>query len=253
MAAVALAACAVPAEEPPAPLEVVEEGPRGVDKRQLDDAVREIEAATDTRIGLALYDGAELTAAGTVASLPAWSTIKVPIAFSATEYCDYAPEYLEDLIAASIEISDNDATNALWACLEASGGAQTLVREQVGLRIDAAWGRTPWPFASQARYAYKLSRRDDVDTNPILGHMGQIAEEQAWGLGALDIPFKGGWGDVEANGSWQSRQMGFGELGGVTYGIAFGAVSDSGSFGDTIEALDAVTELLVQASGSPME
>lgn len=240
-----LCACAAPEEEP-APLEVVREAEEtpGVDPEVLEAAIARIEEDTDTRMGLSLYDGHEHHSFGSVASLPAWSTVKIPIAFAAMAHCEYDEDYIEELITLSIEISDNDATNELWACLNAAGGAEELVREEIGSRVEVAWGRTAWPFASQAEYAYKLSQRDDLVTNPIINHMQRIDEEQSWGLGALGMPFKGGWGDIDEDGSWQSRQMAFGQINGVTYGIAAGALSEAGSFEATTQALDELAAVL---------
>lgn len=240
-----LSACTTDADpEPVVVTETKVEVSAGVDTQWLERELARIEKETSTRMGLSLYDGEDEFTLGSIRSLPAWSTVKVPIAFAAEEHCEYNADYVSDLIESSIEISDNAATDTLWFCLEAAGGAQELVHEEMGGRVDIAWGRTPWPFAAQARYAYTLSQRKDVKTSQVIKHMRNIADEQAWGLGELDIPMKGGWGDVDADGSWQSRQMGFGEIGGQMYGISVGAVSEAGSFDDTIEAIDAVAELL---------
>lgn len=239
--------CACGTQDPePVPLEVVSEAEvtPGVDAETLEAAIARIEEETETRMGLSLYDGNVHTSLGSIDSLPAWSTVKIPIAFASEAHCGYDEDYLESLITLSIEISDNDATNELWACLNAAGGAEELVREEIGSRVDVAWGKTAWPFASQAKYAYKLSQRSDVETNPIINHMRHIDQEQSWGLGALGMPFKGGWGDIEADGSWQSRQMAFGQIGGVTYGIAAGALSEAGSFQATTDALDQLAAVL---------
>ncbi|WP_301925307.1 hypothetical protein [Corynebacterium glaucum] len=233
----------------PEPVVVAETKPSvdvGIDTQKLDREIARIERQTSTRLGLSLYDGTSELNFGSVRSLPAWSTVKVPIAFAAEEHCEYDDDYIADLIESSIEISDNDATDALWYCLEAAGGAQELVHDEIGGRVDIAWGRTPWPFAAQARYAYGLSQRPDAKTSQVIRHMRNIADEQAWGLGELNIPIKGGWGDIDEDGSWQSRQMGFGEIDGQLYGISVGAVSEDGSFQDTIDAIDALTEMLAQ-------
>lgn len=246
LAAACLAGCGQQ-QEPPA-LEVVQvpkvEVKGGVDADELDDAIVKIERATNTTVGLSLYDGDVTTKSGSVSSLPAWSTIKVPISFAAQEHCAYDEEVLDRLIESAIEISDNDATDQLWYCLDAAGGAQDYLRDEIGSKIDVAWGRTAWPLNAQARYAWEISQRSDVERNEVVRHMRRIDEEQAWGLGELDIPFKGGWGDVQEDGSWQSRQMGFGEINGVLYGIAVGSVSEAGSFQDTVDAIDAVVGVL---------
>lgn len=247
--AAAVAVLALGGCSSPAPLEVVR-APAPEQASFSPSAIREalprIEEATSTRVGLSLYDGTSPTSLGTISTQPAWSTIKIPVSFAALASCDYDRDYVEELVARAIENSDNDATDAMWACLDAAGGARELVGAEVGAPASEAWGRTPWSFESQARYAWGLSLRDDEADAIILNHMRHIEDDQRWGLGALDIPFKGGWGDVQEDGSWQSRQMGIITLGGKTHGIAIGATSASGSFEDTTAALDMLAKLIAQ-------
>ena len=77
----------------------------------LDKKVAAIEKETGTEVGVALFDGSEMTQSGSLYALPAWSTIKIPIARAAVEHCDYGAEYVEELTQASIEWSDNDSVN----------------------------------------------------------------------------------------------------------------------------------------------
>lgn len=70
--------------------------------------------------------------------------------------------------------------------------------------------------------------------------MRNITEDQAYGLGQLGVPFKGGWSDVEEDGSWHTRQLGW-----IKHvGVAIGARSADGSYEDTMDALDQVAEAI---------
>ena len=203
-----------------------------------------IEEETGTEVGVALFDGSEMTQSGSLYALPAWSTIKIPIARAAVEHCDYGADYVEELTQASIEWSDNDSARALWDCMGSDEQAGEMVREEIAksgsqVKVEGAFGTTSWSFPGQARYAYYLSQQDEDD--PVIMEMHHIAEDQSYGLGTLEtVPFKGGWSDDETDGSWHTRQ--FGWLDG--YGVAIGARSEDGSYDDTMDALDKVAKLL---------
>ena len=210
----------------------------------LAEAVAAIEGDTNTEVGIALYDGSAMTQAGSLEWLPAWSTMKIPIARAAAEHCEYGEEYVAELTEAAIEWSDNDAARALWDCMGSDKEASAKVGEEIAnsgshVRVEGAFGTTRWSFAGQARYAFYLSQQDQDD--PVITDMHHIAEDQSYGLGQLrGVPFKGGWSDDEKDGSWHTRQLGW--LDG--YGVAIGARSADGSYDDTMRALDQVAELL---------
>ena len=134
----------------------------------LDDAVAAIEKDTGTEVGVALFDGSEMTRSGSLYALPAWSTIKIPIARAAAEHCDYGEEYVEELTQASIEWSDNDSARALWDCMGSDEKAGEKVREEIAksgskVQVEGAFGTTSWSFPGQARYAFYLSQQDEDD------------------------------------------------------------------------------------------
>ncbi|OEY07585.1 hypothetical protein A0K93_06020 [Corynebacterium sp. BCW_4722] len=215
----------------------------------MEEAVARIEKDSDTEVGIALYDGLTVTQAGSLSWLPAWSTMKVPIAMAAAEHCEaYDDDTIEQLTTAAIEWSDNDAARALWDCMGTDDEASALVAAEVAkagtrVAVRGAFGTTRWSFAGQARYAHYLSQVDE--DNAVVAAMHHIAEDQAYGLGHIKgVPFKGGWSDFEPDGSWHTRQFGWLELDGVRYGVAVGARSEAGSYGDTMDALDAVAEEL---------
>ena len=210
----------------------------------LEDAVAAIEKETGTEVGVSLFDGSEMTQAGSLYALPAWSTIKIPIARAAVEHCDYGKEYVEELTQASIEWSDNDSARALWDCMGSDKEAAEKVRDEIAksgskVQVEGAFGTTSWSFPGQARYAFYLSQQDEDD--PVIMEMHHIAEDQSYGLGTLEtVPFKGGWSDDESDGSWHTRQFGWFD----GYGVAIGARSEDGSYDDTTAALDKVAQLL---------
>lgn len=217
----------------------------------LEEAVARIEKDSDTEVGIALYDGTRLTQSGSLQWLPAWSTMKVPIAMAAAEHCEaYDDDTIEQLTTAAIEWSDNDAARALWDCMGTDDEASALVAAEVAkagtrVAVRGAFGTTRWSFAGQARYAHYLSQVDE--DNAVVAAMHHIAEDQSYGLGRIKgVPFKGGWSDFEPDGSWHTRQFGWLEIGGVRYGVAVGARSEAGSYDDTMDALDAVAEALTK-------
>lgn len=248
LAPLLLVGCSTPEPEPE-PVLTTEQG--SVEKPEafddLGDEVAAIEKETSTEVGVALFDGSDLIQAGSLEWLPAWSTMKVPIAMTAAEHCEYSEETIEQYTEAAIQWSDNDAARALWDCMGSDEKASELVSaeiEQAGTHITvrAAFGTTRWSFAGQARYGYYLSELDE--DNPVFASMHHITEDQRYGLGQLSIPFKGGWSDYEPDGSWHTRQFGWLEIEGVPYGVAIGARSEAGSYDDTMDALDQVAGLL---------
>ncbi|PLA38324.1 hypothetical protein CYJ46_04435 [Corynebacterium coyleae] len=209
----------------------------------LEGVVAKIEEATNTEVGVALYDGTTLTQAGSLDTLPAWSTIKIPIARAAERHCEYDHATIADFTQASIEWSDNDSARALWDCMGDDLEAAKRVGEEIEkagphVNVRGAFGTTSWTFADQAKYAHYLSTRDQ--SQPVLADMRNITEDQAYGLGQLGVPFKGGWSDVEEDGSWHTRQLGW-----IKHvGVAIGARSADGSYEDTMDALDQVAEAI---------
>lgn len=238
-----LAGCAAQEEAEPLHTEVTTQ-PAPDPFEGLDEAVAAIEKETGTEVGVALFDGSEMTQSGSLYALPAWSTIKIPIARAAVEHCDYGADYVEELTQASIEWSDNDSARALWDCMGSDEQAGEMVREEIAksgsqVKVEGAFGTTSWSFPGQARYAYYLSQQDEDD--PVIMEMHHIAEDQSYGLGTLEtVPFKGGWSDDDTDGSWHTRQFGWFD----GYGVAIGARSEDGSYDDTMDALDKVAELL---------
>ena len=216
----------------------------------LDEKIATIEEKTNTQASLSLFDGTHPTNAGSGGTLPAWSTIKVPIALTAYEHCEDEDFVLEQTTAA-IEWSDNDAAFALWRCLGSDAEASALVSDEIAhagtsVHVEAAFGTTEWPVPAQARYAHHLATIRPE--NPVIQEMHKIDEEHSYGLGTIaDVPFKGGWSDAPDE-SFHVRQLGFTRIDGVDYGIAIAARSVLGSEKDCQDALDQIAALLIESS-----
>lgn len=214
-----------------------------------DGKVAAIEEKTNTQIGFSLYDGTHATNAGSGGALPAWSTIKVPIALTALEHCEDKEFVLEETTAA-IDWSDNDAAFALWRCIGSDEEASRLVGEEiatsgVSVHVEPAFGTTIWPIPAQARYAHHLA--SIPSDNPVIQEMHKIDPEHSYGLGTIaGMPFKGGWSDAD-DGSFHVRQLGFFTADGTDYGIAIAARSLLGSEQDCHDALDQLAALLTSS------
>lgn len=205
----------------------------------LDEKIAAIEEKTHTQLSFSLFDGTRATNSGSGGALPAWSTIKVPIALTAWEHCDDKDFVLEQTRAA-IEWSDNDSAYALWRCIGSDDEASRLVGEEiarsgVSVHVEPAFGTTTWPNPAQARYAQHLA--SIPADNPVIQEMHKIDEDHSYGLGTIaDLPFKGGWSD-DTDGSFHVRQLGFFTLSGSGAGSEVGAGSDAGAaFGVALAA-----------------
>lgn len=209
----------------------------------LDEKVAAIEEKTHTQLSFSLFDGTRATNSGSGGALPAWSTIKVPIALTALEHCDDREFVLEETTAA-IDWSDNDAAYALWRCIGSDEEASRLVGEEiaasgVSVNVEPAFGTTVWPIPAQARYAHHLA--SIPADNPVIQEMHKIDEDHSYGLGTIaDLPFKGGWSD-DADGSFHVRQLGFFTLSGSGAGAEAGASSDAGAGAEAGAGSDAGT------------
>lgn len=147
----------------------------------------------------------------------AWSTMKVPLAIAALR--QNGPAVME-LIVPAITVSDNDATWSLWmtlgddmstwipkfdAVLRDAGDPTTVFEEDRLQSGGPSYGESLWDDEDQVRFAAGLPCL--ADAAPVLELMGQIDEEQRWGLGTIaGARFKGGWGP--GDGEFLTRQFG---------------------------------------------
>lgn len=173
---------------------------------------------------------------------PAWSTIKVPLVIAALRESD-SPE-ITDAMRAAITESNNAAAESIWAGLGdpvtaahtvekvlVEAGDHTPVESRKVRPEFTAFGQTRWSLTDQLRFA-AFAACDDRDAQ-VRALMGQIEQDQQWGLGRIpDTEFKGGWGPSEA-GAYLVRQFGFvtNPSGGVSV-VAVAVEPASGSFSD---------------------
>ncbi|WP_165164773.1 hypothetical protein [Corynebacterium qintianiae] len=242
--ALTTAACSAPAagtdteETPSAPVSAPDPVFEVTDTlRFLRDDLAEIEDETGTELGISLYDGHINGHTGTIATLPSWSTVKVPIALSAQEHCSYSDAAISSMIESSIEWSDNASAYSLLQCVGEESVEEEVADAGAVIDVRSAFGRSQWPLASAARYAWHLSTLDE--DNEVIIAMRDVVDGQRWGLGNLEnAAFKGGWSGDRLDGSWHSRQLGFVRVDGQALGIAIAARSPAGSYVSTTEALD---------------
>ncbi|MDO5030354.1 MAG: hypothetical protein Q4E11_07190 [Corynebacterium sp.] len=187
---------------------------------------------------------------------PAWSTSKVPVSIAAVRQYGMTPQ-----VEAAITISDNDAAEATWYSLgdDATAGATTdeilreggdestvmgtdRVREQY-----TVFGQTQWDLDDQAVFGANMQC---IEAGPEVAElMGQIADEQAYGLGHIpNAHFKGGWGPDD-EGIYLVRQFGFipGEKPGTFIGIAIAAQPDDGSYETGQEMLNDIAKAIADS------
>ncbi|MFC6883322.1 MULTISPECIES: serine hydrolase [Actinomadura] len=122
----------------------------------------------------------------------------------------------------AITVSDNDAATELWRAI---GGAHGLAaaNRRLGLHdthpgLGEAWGSTRTSAADQVRLLGALTRRDGpldaAARRYVLGLMGDVTAEQAWGVSAAagrdaSVALKNGWLPREAQGGrWTVNSIG---------------------------------------------
>ena len=163
---------------------------------------------------IAIHTGDGASQAGQV-DMPAWSSIKVPLAIAALR----ENPGLDAQVTAAITQSSNADADSLWNSLGtpdvaahktqqvlAEGDSPATVPAAVTRPGFSAFGQTQWSLADQARFASNLSCI--AGSAPVLAAMGNIAAGQSYGLGNMPgAKFKGGWGPDES-GSYQVRQFG---------------------------------------------
>jgi hypothetical protein len=168
-----------------------------------------IEAADRTRfqtlssdlrgeVGLALSpvgSGEAVEELGTLRGGVAWSTIKVPLALAVAAREPTGRD--EELIDASLTVSDNDASLALWERLGPPAVAASAVQEVLAAAGDSStrveanvlrpgftpFGQTEWSLGAQVRLMAALPGLSHADE--IRARMRRVVPEQRWGLGVL--------------------------------------------------------------------
>jgi hypothetical protein len=188
---------------------------------------------------------------------PAWSTIKVPLVIAAFRQ----GRQVSDAMKAAITESDNAAAEKLWAQLgdpaTAAGRVQQVLQETGDptvvesrkLRPEfTAFGQTIWSLTNQVRFVASAVCKSAND--PIFALMGQVAQDQSWGIGGIPgTQFKGGWGP-SPSGKYLVRQIGVLTTPAGKIAVAIAAEPASGSFDDGTHALNELTTWLGKHLGA---
>jgi hypothetical protein len=219
----------------------------------------ELQRSTNADIGVtiaAVGSGAAPLSFGDWTVGPAWSTIKVPLAIAALRQ---SPS-LTDAAAAAITQSDNGAAETLWASLgdpaNAAVGVEAVLRESGDsttvesrkVRPEySAFGQTQWPLPNQAGFlAHAIC---DPRNDAVIDLMANVVGDQRWGLGAANVPIKGGWGPG-TSGNYLVRQIGVIDTPTGRAAVALAAEPASGSFQDGVAALNSVADWLTVHNAS---
>lgn len=252
----AISACTItiggPGDAPAEPSPTLPGGPSPSPKYEvnMDALVEDLDG--DVAIAVVNRDGVH-TAGITGEGLPAWSTIKVPIAIAAQR----KGVAEDETVSAALEQSDNDAAEALWNALgtpaEAAVAVENVLEEADGQPDEvqtqdtrpgfSSYGQTAWTVEAQAHFAQALPGLADAEkVNDYLKH---IDPNQSWGLGHLEgAAFKGGWGPDDEDGMYLARQFGYIDRGCGPVGIALAARAEDGTFESSTDLLDTIVRRL---------
>jgi hypothetical protein len=121
-------------------------------------------------------------------------------------------------------------------------GDSTTVQSQKVRPEFTAFGQTDWPLVEQARFL--AFAKCDNQNAPIFSLMGQVEQDQRWGMGTTpDAQIKGGWGP-SPSGSYLVRQIGILSTATGMIAVAIAAAPASGAFADGTHDLTEVANWL---------
>jgi hypothetical protein len=211
---------------------------------QLSDAVAEISGKYDVTLGVSIRAAGGVVHAGDLQTIPAWSSIKVPIAVAAVQKAlqSGGADALTEDVDAAIMNSDNDAALRLWqtlgdsdresaryvdAVLRQAGDPTQSVADQD--RDDyGGFGDDQWSLDNQVIFANRLACL--AGTEPVLGAMGRINDDHRRGFGRLPgVLFKGGWGNSDEDGSYLLREFGLAGADGARVPLSAAVIPADGS------------------------
>lgn len=254
---VAGCSASAPAADPePLSREVIESIKAEPVTYQLDEIATRVAAELDAEVGIAIHDAEGVQQAGTLLSGESWSTVKVPLSLAAIRQNEEALP----LMQAAIEESDNDAATLLWeslgdahrareqveAVLRETGDEITVVDGDHWEENSRGYGDTEWLPAAQAKFASQL--RCLEGSEPLLESMGNITEEQRYGMGQVaGTHFKGGWGPDAVTGDYLVRQFGLLPVSDGEVGVALLVKPADGTYETGQLALTRLAEALSQA------
>ncbi|MEV4006045.1 serine hydrolase [Actinomadura sp. NPDC049753] len=157
----------------------------------------------------------------------------------------------------AIKVSDNGAASELWRSI---GGARGLAsaNRRFGLRDTepgpgGSWGSTTTSAADQIRLLTALTSANSplgsASRRYVRRLMGDVAPEQAWGVGAAgtDAEVKNGWLPRERHGgAWTVNSIGIVAIAGRTFLLAALSERDP-TMRDGVEALEHVCRTVAAA------
>jgi hypothetical protein len=185
---------------------------------------------------------------------PAWSTMKVPVAITALG--EENPPTVTDSMRAAITQSDNAAAESIWddlggntvtaahkveAVLRKYGDPTTVEWRKLRPQYTA-FGQTIWSLTNQVRFT--AAAVCDSASAPVFTLMGQVEDDQRWGLGSIpDTRLKGGWGPSPA-GKYLVRQLAVLKMPTGLSAVAVATEPASGSLNDGTQELTEVSRWL---------
>lgn len=189
---------------------------------ELEAAVTEVSEQYNVQIGISVRAAGGVVHAGELQEIPAWSSVKVPVAVAATQRAmqDGTVDDIADDVDSAITVSDNDAALRLWETLgdtdEDSARYLDSVLRQAGdptqtvadrdLPAYEGFGDDRWTLDNQVIFADRLACL--TGSEQVLDAMGRIADEHRRGVGQLPgVLFKGGWGSGD-DGTYLLREFG---------------------------------------------
>jgi hypothetical protein len=203
--------------------------------------------------------GRKVEHVGTLNSLVAWSTTKVPVAMAVVDAGGQNTQQAN--LRAAITTSDNDAATRLWSSigtpqeaaaaadaeLRQSGDTRTHVESQTLRYGSTPFGQTEWGLNDQTRFTAGLPC--SAAGQAVLGLMGQVVPAQRWGLGSMGAgaQLKGGWGPGSQpgkSGGYLNRQMGIVTISGKQLAVAVATVPTDGSHESGTRNLTAIARWL---------
>jgi hypothetical protein len=241
----------------------VKHAPTSRPRAELREDFSRLESELPGRIGVAFgAPGGAATVLGSLASGPAWSTMKIPVAVAFVRQNGGT----SDAVRRAITFSDNDAAMSLWealgrsttarvsgvqAVLSDGGDRTTRVQGRVVRPGFSPFGQTRWSLKAQQAFAGRLPCVHGA--RQVLDLMGEIDPSQRWGLGQVGVRplFKGGWGPSPA-GAYLVRQFGLIRLRSGTVAVAIAAEPGDGSFATGTRYLDRLAQWVAShATGGP--
>jgi hypothetical protein len=207
-----------------------------------------------------LGDGQVVQRLGTINSVIAWSTSKVPIAMAIVD-AGLTRAQRADLRAA-MTASDNAAAERLWAALGAGARAADAADAQLRAAGDdrtriqpnrlragyTPFGQTLWALTDQARFTAGMACLSAGAQ--VLGLMNQTVARQRWGLGSTGVAaqLKGGWGpgsQPRVGGGDLDRQMGVVTIHGKPLAVTIASEPRDGTHDAGTRALTAIARWVV--------